>query len=396
LTASPPPSPERLGARAVVGLLLLAFGVGGTVGLMSRTKPRRASAAPAPVVRPASSVAAPVVASAPVDAGGTAPDAGTAPSSAVAAQNPPTPSLELDGGTLAERNAALLANMEHSLGLSETQMTAVRTVFAGSEYIGQGNPQASRHPMTRAQCFERRAKTRNLPLADLRCGAPNMVPLYDAQAGETATQAKVCIDQYEFPNLECEYPVVWVRANEAQDLCHALGKRLCDAHEWEGGCAGSLKPADSEYAWGQRREMMQYLHNQSREITWAYGKAKNHALCATGSRKSPECPTPSFTKCGTNDYPAGAFPECVSPLGVFDQHGNAAEHMNFPMKPEELGSRGGFGDTEMKGSWFIFLQAEAHEDDCRWRAPDWHATRIDDKNSHRNYHLGFRCCRDLK
>ena len=151
----------------------------------------------------------------------------------------------------------------------------------------------------------------------------------------------------------------------------------------------------SEYAFGERRIMMQYLHNQSRELVWAYGKEKNHALCATTAKKSPKCFAGGWHLCGTNDWPAGSFPECVSPLGVYDQHGNVAEHMSFPMKPEELASRGGIGQTEMKGSWFIFAQAEAHEDDCRFRAPDWHASRIDDTNSHRNYHLGLRCCRDL-
>jgi hypothetical protein len=80
---------------------------------------------------------------------------------------------------------------------------------------------------------------------------------------------------------------------------------------------------------------------------------------------------------------------------VFDQHGNAAEHMNLATKPEELASRGGSGHTEMKGSWFVFSQSEAHEDDCRWRAKDWHPSRVDDPESHRNYHLGFRCCKDL-
>ena len=50
----------------------------------------------------------------------------------------------------------------------------------------------------------------------------------------------------------------------------------------------------------------------------------------------------------------------------------------------------------MKGSWFIFGGYEAHEDDCRWRAPAWHATRIEHPLSHLNYHLGFRCCKDLK
>jgi formylglycine-generating enzyme required for sulfatase activity len=195
--------------------------------------------------------------------------------------------------------------------------------------------------------------------------------------------------------MVCEYPVVWVRANEAQGLCHALGKRLCDAHEWEGACAGALKSAEQEYLFNQSRINMQYFHNQTRDVVWAYGKEKNHPVCATGSKKSPRCTAGGFTLCGTNDFPAGSFPGCVSPLGVYDQHGNVAEHMSFPRSLEELGSRGGSGETEMKGSWFIFAQAEAHEDDCRFRAPSWHVTRIDDPNSHRNYHLGFRCCRDV-
>jgi len=66
-----------------------------------------------------------------------------------------------------------------------------------------------------------------------------MVPIYDPGAGETASTAKVCIDQFEFPDIPCEYPVVHVRANEAAEICAAVGKRLCDAHEWEGACAGT-------------------------------------------------------------------------------------------------------------------------------------------------------------
>src|SRR4029079_19284503 len=91
-----------------------------------------------------------------------------------------------------------------------------------------------------------------------------------------------------------------------------------------------------------------------------------------------------------------AFTACVSPFGVYDLHGNVAEHMNLPLGPAELASRGGTGATEMKVSWFIFLRAEAHEDDCRWRAKDWHPSRITDEDSHRNYHLGFRCCKDVQ
>jgi len=76
-------------------------------------------------------------------------------------------------------------------------------------------------------------------------------------------------------------------------------------------------------------------------------------------------------------------------------HGNAAEHMNYPMKPDELASLGRYGETEMKGSWFIFASYEAHEDDCHWRAPDWHATGVMSVGSHSNYHLGFRCCANV-
>ena len=368
--------------RAVLSLLLVTGVSTGAVVL-------------APKVPPPPDAATPGSVAGPVDAGVAAPRAAAAPSASASTSPAPPPYLELDGGTLAERNDALLTNMQHALGLSDAQLSAVRAVFAASEYIGQGNPKPTRHPLTRAECLERRAKAPRLAAADLRCGAPNMVPLFDREAGETATQAKVCVDQYEFPNIECEYPVVWVRANEAEALCHALGKRLCDAHEWEGGCAGSLKSAESEYAFGERRIMMQYLHNKDRKISWAYGPEKNHALCATGSQKSPKCPMPSFTWCGSNDYPAGSFPECVSAFGVYDLHGNVAEHMSFPLQPDQLGSRGGSGETEMKGSWFIFQALEAHDDDCRWRAPDWHVTRVTDPNSHRNYHLGFRCCKDL-
>ena len=92
---------------------------------------------------------------------------------------------------------------------------------------------------------------------------------------------------------------------------------------------------------------------------------KNTALTAVKRCtrvRSPGC-TGEWTKCGSNTYPAGSFPECRSTFGVYDQHGNAAEHMNLPTKPEELGAKGGLGQTEMKGSWFIFSQLEAHEDE---------------------------------
>jgi hypothetical protein len=300
-----------------------------------------------------------------------------------------------DAGTLEAQRGALFENLEHVHGLDESQLGKVRAIFATSDVLSQGNPKKSEHPLTRDECLARRKAARRLAEPDASCGAPHMVPLYDPSAGERPEQAQRCIDQFEFPNIPCEFPVVWARANEAAELCDAVGKRLCDAHEWEGACAGALKPVEQEYAFGERRMMMEHLHNKDREIVWAYGEKSDLAKCATGSTKSPKCfASEGFGLCGTNDYPAGSFPECVSSLGVYDQHGNVAEHMNLPLKPEELASRGGLGETEMKGSWFVFARGQVHPDDCRWRALAWHAGKIRDKSSHRNYHLGFRCCKD--
>jgi sulfatase modifying factor 1 len=298
--------------------------------------------------------------------------------------------------TFAEQREQLLGSMRRELGLEERALAEVRSILEGSPLAGQGRPDDTVHPMTRASCRARRAEAKSLPAGDPSCGAPNMVRAYDPSR-ERPEDARVCIDQYEFPNIPCEYPLTYPTAREAALLCKAVGKRLCDAHEWEGACAGAVLPPEQDYAFGLPRLQATHRHNTTRAIRWAYGAEKDHAKCAMFSRKSERCDATGHVRCGSNTYPAGAFPECVSPFGVFDQHGNAAEHMNLPLTPEQLGSRGGSGHTEMKGSWFIFGRAltQPHEDDCRWRAKDWHPSKVMDVGSHRNYHLGFRCCADL-
>jgi sulfatase modifying factor 1 len=294
--------------------------------------------------------------------------------------------------TLDEQRRAMLRRMRALGVVDDKQAGDVEGILFASKRIAQGNPESTRHPMTRAQCLEQRraagVRDEKKPL----CGAPFMVPLYDP-AKEQESSAQVCIDRFEFPGLPCEYPVTWVTTKQAQQLCNALGKRLCDAHEWEGGCAGALRPAEQEYAFGKPRSLMRSLHNANRELRWAYGPTKDHSKCATGSKRSKSCTASGWKPCGSNSYPAGAFPECRSPLGVYDQHGNVAEHMLLPATAAELGARGGVGDPEMKGSWFIVQSYVAHEDDCRWRAPDWHGN---EGMNHSNYHLGFRCCKDVR
>jgi Sulfatase-modifying factor enzyme 1 len=308
---------------------------------------------------------------------------------------------------LERQNDALLQALQRGHGLSDEQLQAVRRIFAGSRYIGQGNPAVTKHPVTAEQCAAKLTESGihyENPRFEKICQGKYMAPLYDP-AKQKPEEAKACIDQFEFPDLPCTYPVVWVKAREAAQICAAVGKRLCDAHEWEGACAGALEPPDYRFdlAQGLAPEdaihRMRLAHNQAAAASksWSYGPAYRTGVCATGSTKTAGCNGGSWTGCGSNTYPTGDFPACKSALDVYDLNGNAAEHMNLPLNASQMSSLGSkeLGYTEMKGSWFIFDTYRAHEDWCRWRAPFWHGTRVMDEHSHANYHLGFRCCKTL-
>jgi formylglycine-generating enzyme required for sulfatase activity len=311
------------------------------------------------------------------------------------------------GPGLRQQNEALLGSLQQAHALDDATMQRIRAIFERSGFIGQGNPAISKHPLTPEQC--RVARARGAPRGDEQafariCGGPYMAPLYDP-AHQRAEDAGACIDQYEFPDIPCEYPVVWVKAREAAQICAAMGKRLCDAHEWEGACEGALLAPDYRFdlargvpdnvAVSRMRDASNRAHAADKR--WSYGPAYRSGVCATGSQKTPGCQGGGWNACGSNTYPAGAFLDCRSPLGVYDLNGNAAEHMNLPLDASQMASRGSteLGVTEMKGSWFVFDAYRAHEDWCRWRAPFWHGTRVMDTHSHANYHLGFRCCKTL-
>lgn len=310
-------------------------------------------------------------------------------------------------GTFEEQNAHLLEQLAMVHQLKDPQISKLRDIITASKRMGQGNPAVTRHPASpnecRAKLNEEKVTYANQRFEQI-CGAHYMAPLYDPKK-EKPEDAKTCIDQFEFPNIPCGYPVTWVRANETALICETIGKRMCDAHEWEGACFGQLTPPDYNFGipkrmgWEDAVKRMQVQHNINvyEERRYAYGGDKyQRGMCATGSRKSKACGV-GWGRCGSNTYPAGFFPACSNELSVYDIHGNAAEHMNLPLAPEQLASakHTAYGRTEMKGSWFIFDTLQAHEDHCRWRAPHWHGTRVSNEKSHRNYHLGFRCCKSL-
>ena len=133
--------------------------------------------------------------------------------------------------------------------MSDEQIAAVRKIFEASGYIGQGNPAVTKHPVTPEQC-QAKLKQQNVhyenPRFEKICGGKYLAPLYDPET-QQPEDAKVCIDQFEFPDIPCAYPVVWVKAREAAEICWAVGERIADAHEWEGACEGDLEPPDYHF-----------------------------------------------------------------------------------------------------------------------------------------------------
>jgi formylglycine-generating enzyme required for sulfatase activity len=307
-----------------------------------------------------------------------------------------------------DENEILFRQLKEDRGLSDAQVAAVRKIFESSGYICQGNPAVTKHPVTPEQCLAK-LKQQGVEYQNARfekiCGGKYLVPLYNP-ATERPEDAQVCIDQFEFPNIPCAYPVVWVKAREAAEICWAVGERMPDAHEWEGACQGDLEPPDYRFDLAKgvppntAVERMRAEHNRADGPTkrWSYGPEYQRGICATSSTKTADCNGGSWTGCGSNTFPAGDFPACHSALGVYDLNGNAAEHMNLPLNESQMSSRGSrdLGYTEMKGSWFVFDTYRAHEDWCRWRAPFWHGSRVMDDHSHANYHLGFRCIKTLR
>ncbi|OGF67420.1 MAG: hypothetical protein A2Y62_15795 [Candidatus Fischerbacteria bacterium RBG_13_37_8] len=308
---------------------------------------------------------------------------------------------------LAAQNEILFKHLKQTHNLTDEQIIKIKAIFTQSSYISQGNPIITKHPVTEEKCkamLQENYISYENPRFEKICGNKYMAPLYDPET-KVEEEASVCIDQFEFPNIPCSYPVVWVRANEAVILCEILGKRMCDAHEWEGACNGNLLEPDYQFDLATEKDpntaikLMRQFHDKKwgKNKKWGYGNKYRKGACATGSYKNEKCQGGDWSRCGSNTYPSGYFPKCKSALEVYDMHGNAAEHMNLPLAESQMSSKGSkqLGYTEMKGSWFVFDTYYAHEDWCRWRAPFWHGSKVMDKNSHHNYHLGFRCCKTI-
>ena len=256
----------------------------------------------------------------------------------------------------------------------------------------QGNKELSKHFISKEECMQGLSGfTLQTDEQKQICGAENMVPIY--KKGDVS-KAKTCVDIFEFPNKPCELPFVWIGATQARQVCELQGKRLCRQPEWELACAGDPDGGpDQKYSYGNDLDLD--VCNTNKSAT-EYGPG-----CV------PDSPKTAWKTCATNTEPSGAFPKCRSRFGVFDMQGNVAEIMSR-FDPD------GHTYDQLKGSAFFYTDVARDEfgrapkghppikpermrgtypDICK-HDPRWHVEPINDA-WHVNYHLGFRCCKDI-
>jgi Sulfatase-modifying factor enzyme 1 len=334
---------------------------------------------PAPPATTATTASAPVTAGAGPSASSTPATTPSTEPSASAAPRPP-PDLRPLLLITAEQLIALLPGYsEQARGYIEKHIEP-----GGFAAMNQGNPELAMHTFDRISCLRGLETVTLQSDADRAlCGHDRMVPIY---ADGDRTSAKACIDIFEFPNRACELPFVWASPTIAHGMCKKLGKRLCKQQEWMVACEAD--PAGGEarkYSYGDRLDL----------------DACNTSRTKKGLPGDPCDPTTvktTWETCRSNTAPSGAFPRCRSRLGVYDLQGNVAEAMTRYDAIERKTV------SQLKGSAFFYVDVHrklsdkpekvTYPDHCR-HDPRWHVQDMD-RAWHVNYHLGFRCCADIK
>jgi sulfatase modifying factor 1 len=255
-------------------------------------------------------------------------------------------------------------------------------------HFNQGNRAMAHHAIGKRACLDglRDVTIQTDEQRAICGGAPNMVPIY---TNGDPSSAKVCIDVFEFPNRACELPFVWGSPSEAETMCRTEGKRLCSDKEWNVACAGDPEGKKKwAYAYGDKLDMTACHTREPKEV----GPDGKTWVCNVHDAQS------TWQTCSTDTEPSGSFPRCRSRLGVFDQHGNVAEEMTR--------AEGDVIYTQLKGSAWFYVdvgrepgkaawhpERESYPDTCNYD-PRWHVEVLKE-SLHVNYHLGFRCCKDV-
>jgi sulfatase modifying factor 1 len=173
------------------------------------------------------------------------------------------------------------------------------------------------------------------------------------------TDVKVCMDQFEAPNIRGAKPFVMKSFNAAKKWCGERNKRPCSEQEWETACEGpELRPL----AYGWRVDTTLCNSNKS----WrAFDAKKLYSEGADAAREIEHL---------WQGAPSGAYASCSSTFGIYDMMGNVEEWV-----ATRRGRR--FPGALMGGFW----------------AKPWTGCR-GTNDAHEPgftfYETGFRCCAD--
>lgn len=167
----------------------------------------------------------------------------------------------------------------------------------------------------------------------------------------------VCVDEFEWPNKENEFPTLAKSWHDSKAQCESIGKRLCTAEEWTFACEGEqMKP----YPYGD-------------------GLHRDAVACNIDQPSmDPSTPRSEWPKHNLSE-PSGVRPNCVSPFGVRDMTGNVDEFVfnvggSYTKAPFVSGLKGGYwGPVRTR----CRPMTDVHGPDFSF------------------YQIGWRCCKDV-
>jgi len=167
----------------------------------------------------------------------------------------------------------------------------------------------------------------------------------------------LCIDRFEYPNLEGVKPVLMASFEQAERACRAESKRLCEHSEWTFACEG---PRTWPYPTGIKRPTAGACNLDRRaRVADERALAAPHDVAVEVERLDLRTP-------------AGSKSACLSPFGAYDMAGNVSEWV--------YDRDGDPAPQLLKGGMWGPSQGE-----CRTSAAMKHRDRP-------AYHGGFRCC----
>jgi formylglycine-generating enzyme required for sulfatase activity len=162
-------------------------------------------------------------------------------------------------------------------------------------------------------------------------------------------------------------PQAYISQVEAAGACALAGKRLCKPDEYIRACRGTDTTSFYPYGGQQRKPGV-------------CNEGKGSFVAAKFGQDFDKLTYENFNDPRLNQMPGGlaktgAFPQCVSPDGVFDMVGNLHEWVDENQYGHGRFRGGWYGDAERNLPGCLYVTS-AHE-------PTYH-----------DYSTGFRCCAD--